>query len=77
VGDPSAAEVQALLRVCQDGYRPHQVLAVGNPSDPQVGVPLLTDRKQIDGKPTAYVCVDFTCRRPVTDPEALRRILEA
>jgi uncharacterized protein YyaL (SSP411 family) len=77
VGDPEAAGVQALLRVCRDGYRPHQVLAVGDPSDPEVTVPLLTDREQIDGKATAYVCVDFTCRRPVTDPEALQAELEA
>ena len=77
VGNPRAAEVKALLRVCRDGYRPHQVLAVGDPRDPRVEVPLLTDREQIDGKATAYVCVDFTCRRPVTDPETLQAELEA
>jgi hypothetical protein len=77
VGDPEAADVQALLRVCRDGYRPHQVLAVGDPSDPEVSVPLLEGRRQIDGKATAYVCVDFTCRRPVTDPEALEAVLKA
>jgi uncharacterized protein YyaL (SSP411 family) len=76
VGDPGAAEVKALLRVCRDGYRPHQVLAVGDPKDPRVEVPLLTDREQIDGKATAYVCVDFACRRPVTDAEALLAELE-
>jgi uncharacterized protein YyaL (SSP411 family) len=77
VGDPGAAAVKALLQVCRDGYRPHQVLAVGDPKDPRVRVPLLTDREQIDGKATAYVCVDFACRWPVTEPEALQAELEA
>jgi hypothetical protein len=76
VGDPGTEEVEALLRVCRDGYRPYQVLAVGDPKDPRVEVPLLMDRERIDGKATAYVCVYFTCRKPVTDPEALQAELE-
>jgi uncharacterized protein YyaL (SSP411 family) len=27
---------------------------------------------QIGGDPTAFVCRDFACRLPVTDPDALR-----
>ncbi len=29
----------------------------------------------IDGKPAAYVCENFTCKAPVTDPMALRKLL--
>ncbi|MFH7322073.1 thioredoxin domain-containing protein [Aeromicrobium sp. JJY06] len=36
-------------------------------------VPLFEGREAIDGKPTAYVCRDFVCALPVTDPEALVR----
>ncbi len=74
VGDPQAPDVQAMLEICRDGYRPHQVLAAGEPGDPRV--PLLEDREQLDGKATAYVCVEFTCRNPVTDPDELRALLE-
>jgi uncharacterized protein len=38
-------------------------------------VPLLAGRSMVDGRPAAYVCRDFACRRPVTDPEALAEAL--
>ena len=34
-------------------------------------VPLLADRGQIDGRATAYVCRNYACNLPVTDPDAL------
>ncbi|MEE9149598.1 MAG: hypothetical protein V3U27_19635, partial [Candidatus Tectomicrobia bacterium] len=33
---------------------------------------VLTGKTQIDGKATVYVCHNFTCSLPLTDPEALR-----
>jgi uncharacterized protein YyaL (SSP411 family) len=30
----------------------------------------------VDGQVTAYVCREFTCSEPVTDPEALGALLE-
>ncbi|MDY6874818.1 MAG: thioredoxin domain-containing protein [Chloroflexota bacterium] len=75
VGEADATDVGVMLDVCATGYRPHQVLAVGVPDDRRRTVPLLWDRKQIEGQATAYVCVDFTCQRPVTDPEALRDLV--
>src|SRR5438270_7782106 len=31
----------------------------------------------VDGKPAAYVCENFTCKAPVTDPKALGNLLSA
>ena len=57
--------------------RPNLVLAVAAGSRRRRSVPLLADRPLIDGRPTAYVCRDFACRLPVTDPAALRDQLTA
>jgi uncharacterized protein YyaL (SSP411 family) len=69
VGPPPQA--QALVRVVRDGYRPHLVLAGGEPDS----VPLLEGRVPVDGHAAAYVCEHFVCQAPVTEPEALERAL--
>ena len=67
VGD----ELGALERVVRDSFRPHLVLAGGEPD----GVPLLEGRDPVDGRPTAYVCQQFLCRAPVTEPDELEALL--
>jgi hypothetical protein len=32
---------------------------------------LMKDRGTVDGQPAAYVCENFACQRPVTEPDAL------
>jgi uncharacterized protein YyaL (SSP411 family) len=76
VGAPDAADTRALLDVCTTGYRPHQIVALGTSDAEASAVPLLQDRSKIKGLATAYVCVDFACRPPVTDPEALQMLLK-
>jgi len=70
--DPAA---RSLLAPATTRYAPNRVLALS--PDPGASViPLLHGRTAVDGRPTAYVCRRFTCRLPVTDPEALRGQLE-
>jgi uncharacterized protein len=57
---------------------PGAVLALGydGPADAGVAaVPLLEGRHPVDGSPAVYVCRNFTCRIPVTDPMELREAL--
>jgi uncharacterized protein YyaL (SSP411 family) len=68
LGDP---RVQALLQALRVGFRPHLVVAAG-PYPPAGSAPaLLHDRPPVKGKPAAYVCEGFVCRRPVTTPRQL------
>jgi uncharacterized protein len=64
---PLAAVVRAKLR-------PHVVLAGGveGVSHPE----LMRERSALDGRAAAYVCEDFACRRPVTEPEELASALD-
>jgi uncharacterized protein YyaL (SSP411 family) len=76
VGATADVDTQALVAVARRGHRPHQVLAVSAEPDTSA-VPLLHGRTPIDGRPAAYVCRNFACRRPVSDPAELAAILLA
>jgi uncharacterized protein YyaL (SSP411 family) len=76
VGDPEAADTQALLDVVRGGYKPFQVVAVGALDAQSPSVPLLKDRVLVDGQATAYVCRDFTCQAPTMEPKGLHALLE-
>ncbi|MFL5873561.1 MAG: thioredoxin domain-containing protein [Solirubrobacterales bacterium] len=52
----------------------HAVLAGGSEGSEQP--PLLRDRTTVDDRPAAYVCQNFACQLPVTDPAELREQLE-
>jgi len=65
----------AALAVLRDGYRPHQVVAVGDLSG-QEAVPILRHRTLVDGRATAYVCTKMVCRPPVTDLEGLTALVD-
>ncbi|MCX7624052.1 MAG: thioredoxin domain-containing protein [Thermomicrobium sp.] len=73
VGTPEDTRTQALLRVVYGNYLPNRVLALRRPGDEEAPriVPLLAGREAIDGQPTAYVCREFVCQRPVTTPQEL------
>ncbi len=71
VGGPGDPATEALIVAARDGEPPNLVVAV-SPTPDSSSIPLLTGRTMIDGRPTAFVCRNFACRLPVTDPAALR-----
>ncbi|WP_030666708.1 thioredoxin domain-containing protein [Streptomyces cellulosae] len=70
---PADAGTRALHRTALLGTAPGAVVAVGTPDGDEF--PLLADRPLSGGEPTAYVCRNFTCDAPTTDPERLRTAL--
>jgi len=76
VGDLGQPATRDLLAVVHESLRPRLTLAAGRDT-PRRRLPLLADRKMIDGRPAAYVCREYACQAPTNDPEELRRQLEA
>ncbi|MER5754918.1 thioredoxin domain-containing protein [Streptomyces sp. NPDC002088] len=64
---------RTLHRTALLGTAPGAVVAVGAPESDEF--PLLADRPLVGGEPAAYVCRNFTCDAPTTDPERLRGAL--
>jgi uncharacterized protein len=60
-----------LARTVRSRFRPHLVLAGGDPD----GVPLLAGREPVEGRAAAYVCENFACKLPVTEPAELEELL--
>jgi uncharacterized protein YyaL (SSP411 family) len=74
VGDPESADMAAMLRAVWKPYVPNKVVAGRDPSDEVAAalVPLLESRPQVGGRPTAYICRNYICEAPTTDPDEVR-----
>jgi len=71
VGDDTP-ERAALEKVARAAYSPSLFTVVAAEPDQTIGV--FTGRTNT-GTPTAYVCTDLVCARPVTDAGALKALL--
>ena len=76
IGERGAADTDALLEEVYRHYIPNRVLlGAGEGDDSATGLPLLADRRMVDGKATAYLCENYVCQLPVTDAQAFARQL--
>ena len=79
VGAREDAGTKALLQAVYGRYLPNKVVAGMEEDDPMgaQGLPLLRFRTRVEGHSAAYVCQNYVCQLPVTEPEALVQQLEA
>lgn len=73
VGDPADPTTGELIEAARRDAGPWATIAARAASDHAAAekIPLLANRDPEDGKPTAWVCRQFTCQAPVTSVEAL------
>jgi uncharacterized protein YyaL (SSP411 family) len=76
---PRGASDGALAREVFGRYLPNRAVAgmVAGDTAAATGIPLLEGRQAVDGRATAYVCENYACQLPVTEPAALARQLES
>src|SRR5262249_24911014 len=76
-GRPGRGDFEGLRRAAFAGPNPHRVLAYADSAAPVPELAALLEGRSGDGKAAAYVCEGFACKAPVTDSDALRRLLDA
>jgi len=80
VATPDGATGGELVSCARQRHRPQLVVAVGSANEAGradfVGPPLLRGRTSLEGRPTAFVCHDFTCLQPTADAQEMVRLLD-
>jgi uncharacterized protein YyaL (SSP411 family) len=74
IGQPADPQTERLLQVVHERFLPNRLVAVAPGAS---AIPLLADRRALDGKATAYLCEHFVCQAPTQDPSELARQLDA
>ncbi|MBI1783835.1 thioredoxin domain-containing protein [Candidatus Sumerlaeota bacterium] len=79
IADPTKEETGAILRALRGRYLPNRAIALAPAADTAKGfnakIALLKEKTETDGKPTIYVCKNYTCARPVHTVEELADLL--
>jgi uncharacterized protein len=69
--DPGLESLQLAVR---EVFLPHRVIASSDGAGRPSGHPLLAGKGLVEGKAALYICRNFSCQRPITDP---REVTEA
>jgi uncharacterized protein YyaL (SSP411 family) len=78
VGDKQREDTQKMVSVLHSEYLPMGVslLYSGDDDDTLERLaPFVKGQRMVDGKATAYICQNFSCQNPVTDPQVFRERL--
>ena len=74
-GAATSADTQALIRSVRSVYSPTTVV-LHRPPEEDAAItriaPFTTSQTPLEGDAAAYVCRDFQCKAPTTDPDTLR-----
>jgi uncharacterized protein YyaL (SSP411 family) len=76
VAERPGPDVDALVAKVRGRYLPNRVIGLALPGSDTRGLPLLAARSAMNGRATVYLCRDYLCDVPTTDPEVLERSLE-
>jgi len=79
-GTPGTSAFNTMRAVVNDSYAPESVF-ISHPTNASAEIiklaPYVEWMLPVQGQAAAYVCQDFTCQKPLTDPQVLKRQLAA
>lgn len=80
VGDNNNANTRLMLKKVYEKYIQGRIVILVNNDDIRrkfaSQLPFISSVKRVDKMTTAYICTNRTCNAPVTDPEAIDRLLK-
>jgi uncharacterized protein len=79
-GEVDGEDTKALLREVYSRYLPHTILLLADGMENQAflekQLPFLATIRKVEGRATAYVCENFSCKMPVNTRQALAKLLD-
>ncbi|MCL5746487.1 MAG: thioredoxin domain-containing protein, partial [Acidobacteria bacterium] len=79
VGEGSSPDTAALVQALYSRFVPNKIVLLvddGTRERLSAYIPAIQSMEEIDGRPAAYVCEDYTCKLPTADPGRLAELLQ-
>ena len=75
-GNLESGDTKEMLNVIHSVYLPNKVVAFNSNDDSEaLSLPILKDKNPVDNKATVFLCENYACKLPMTDPEVVRTSL--
>ncbi len=80
-GDPGSAGTRAMLKSLRQPFFPFKIVLL-RPADAEFPdivkiAPFTRDMKAAEGRAAAYICTNYACQNPTTDPQKMLELLRA
>jgi len=82
LGNPKSDDTHVLLQAVHSVHRPNRVVVLADRGEGEAyldtlgsGLDFLKDADMIKGQATAFICENFSCRLPTTNPKAVIEML--
>ncbi|UCF89460.1 MAG: thioredoxin domain-containing protein, partial [bacterium] len=79
IGKPEEGDTKRLIHALHRSFLPFVTAAVVDPGNPDPIItdllPYASDMRLVEGKAAAYICRDFACQAPISDPAEMLRAL--
>ena len=79
-GNSQAKDTRDMLKALKSRFLPNKIVLM-NPAEQESPdilklAEFLKDQPSIDGKATAYICTNYTCKQPTTEPNKMIELLQ-